>query len=404
MFEFIDQIPLPTTVTYVILLTVIYCALALGLILLGRAIPKPSIDTIAKPVDVIIIPSLNLITAFFVAALVIAIIGKNSFEAIYYLFLGAFGSLNSIGLTLFHTTNYIFAGLAVAIAFQAKLFNIGGEGQATMGGVGATAVVLIFDRYLPGIALIPLAVIAAMLTGGLWGFIAGWMQAYRNAHIVITTIMLNWIGSSVLIYLLANFMQVEGGAPETRVFEATAHIPSLKNSIYAPVNLSFFLALFLCFAYWYYVWRTKWGYELRAIGQNEHAAEYAGVKYKRQILIAMTLSGAFAGLVAINIILGETHSLKTNFVNGAGFVGIAVALMGRNHPIGIIFAALLFGAMQQGGFELRFYVSGISNYVVMMLMGLVIYFSGALANQFMPIFMNSKKIAIKSNNQESANV
>ncbi len=395
MFDFVNQLPLPPTLSYVILLTLIYVALAGGLVALGRSIPKPSVDTISTTVDVAIIPILNLLTAFFVAALVIAIIGKNSFEAMYYLFVGAFGSTNSIGLTLFYTTNFIFGGLAVAIAFQARLFNIGGEGQAVMGGVGATLVVLALDKYLPGIVLIPLAIIAAMLFGALWGFIAGWMQAYRNAHIVITTIMLNWVGTGVLMYLLANFIKVEGGAPETRLFEATAHMPSLKNVIYAPVNLSLFLALFLCFVYWFYIWRTKWGYELRAIGQNEHAASYAGINYKRQVLIAMAISGAFAGLMAINIVLGETHSLKPNFVNGAGFVGIAVALMGRNHPIGIIFAALLFGAMQQGGFELRFYVPGISNYVVMMLMGLVIYFSGALANQFTPIFMRSKNIAVK---------
>lgn len=377
----------------ILLLTLAFSGLALGLIVLGRFIPKPSIDTIAKPVDILIIPLLNLLTAFFVAALVIAIIGKNPFVAIYYLFQGAFGSLGSLGYTVFYSTNFIFAGLAVALAFQARLFNIGGEGQALMGGVGASAVVLLLDHHLPGIILIPLAVIAAMITGGLWGILAGWLQAYRNAHIVITTIMLNFIGASVVVYLLANFMQVEGGAPETRRFLPPAQIPSLNDWIYSPVNLSFLLALFLAFVYWFLVWRTRWGFELRSIGKNEHAATYAGMNYKKIVLTTMAISGAFAGLIAINTVLGSTHSLKNGFPAGAGFVGIAVALMGRNHPIGIIFAAFLFGAMQQGGFELRFNMDGVSNYVVSMLMGLVIFFSGALANQFTPIFMKSKNIA-----------
>ncbi len=377
----------------ILLLTLVYAGLTSIFIILGRSIPKPSIDTIAKPVDILIIPILNLLTAFFVAMLVIAIIGKNPFVALYYLFQGAFGSLNSFGQTIFYSTNFIFAGLAVAIAFQARLFNIGGEGQALMGGVGASAVVLLLDHHLPGIILIPLAIIGAMITGGLWGLLAGWLQAYRNAHIVITTIMLNFIGASVVVFLLANFMQAEGGAPETRRFLPSAHIPSLNDWIYSHANLSFLLALFLCFVYWFYVWRTRWGYELRAIGKNEHAAAYAGISYKKQVLLVMAISGAFAGLIAINTILGSTHSLKNGFSAGAGFVGIAVALMGRNHPIGIIFAAILFGAMQQGGFELRFNMDGVSNYVVSMLMGLVIFFSGALANQFTPIFMNSKNIA-----------
>ncbi len=423
---------IPSSLTYFFFLTLAYAGATLTFVILGRLIPKPSIDTIAKPVDALIIPILNLLTAFFIAGLVIIAIGFNPFEALKYIFMGAFGYVNNIyeaikalilgkmalkdfpffeftnfANTIYFTTNFIFAGLAVAIAFQARLFNIGGEGQALMGGVGATTIVLLLDHHLPGFILIPLAVIGAMITGGLWGLLAGWLQAYRNAHIVITTIMLNFIGSSVVVYLLANFMQAEGGAPETRRFLPSAQISSLNDWIYSPANLSFLLALFLCFFYWFYVWRTRWGYELRAIGKNEHASTYAGINYKKQILLVMAVSGAFAGLVAINTVLGSTHSLKNGFPAGAGFIGIAVALMGRNHPIGIIFAALLFGVMQQGGFELRFNMPGISNYVVSMLMGLVIFFSGALANQFTPIFMNSKNIATpkekKTKKKELAN-
>ncbi len=353
-------------------------------------------DALPGIIEYLAIPLINLILAFFIAGLVILVIGENPLHAVGYLFLGAFGSLEGIGYTLYYATSLIFAGLAVAIAFQGKLFNIGGEGQGLMGGVGASLVILALDHQLPAFILIPLAIIAAALFGALWGLIAGWIQAYRHGHIVITTIMLNFIAAGTLGLLLANGLKKEGGAPETREFLASGHIPNFTNFINkifpdafyaAPLNWSFVLALILCFVYWWYVWNTKWGYQLRAVGQNEEAARYAGINAKKQILVTTLLSGAFAGLIAVNIIMGETHSLKPNFVFGAGFTGIAVALMGRNHPIGIIFAAILFGGLQQGGTELQFNIQRISPYFVYMLMGLVIFFSGALTYQFYPFFL-----------------
>ncbi len=347
-------------------------------------------------IEYLVIPFLNLLLAFTVAGLVVFSISENPFVVIKHLFIGAFGNLESLGYTLYYATNFIFAGLAVAIAFQGKLFNIGGEGQALMGGVGATIVILSLDGVLPAYVLIPLAIIAAALFGAFWGFIAGWIQAYRDGHIVITTIMLNFVAAGVLGYALSSFLKKPGGANESRVFLESGQIPKLTkfikeispDSFYsAPLNWAFFLALVLCFVYWWYVWKTKWGYSLRAVGQNEDAAKYAGINSKKQILITMLISGAFAGLIAVNIIMGETHSLKINFAAGAGFTGIAVALMGRNHPIGIVFAAILFGGLQQGGTELQFEIQRISPYFVSMLMGLVIFFSGALAYQFYPFFL-----------------
>ncbi len=354
-------------------------------------------------IEFLIIPFLNLLLAFVVAGLVVLLISENPFEVIKYLFLGAFGSMESIGYTLYFATNFIFAGLAVAIAFQGRLFNIGGEGQALIGGIGATVVVLSLDHVLPSYLLLPLAIIVAAIFGAFWGLVAGWIQAYRDGHIVITTIMLNFVATGILGYSLASFLKRPGGANESRVFLESGQVPKFTEIVKnvtgveyysAPLNWAFVLALILCFVYWWYVWKTKWGYSLRAVGQNEEAAKYAGINSKKQILITMLISGAFAGLIAINIILGETHSLKMNFTAGAGFTGIAVALMGRNHPIGIVFAAILFGGLQQGGTDLQFEIEKISPYFVSMLMGLVIFFSGALAYQLYPIFKSyfAKKV------------
>lgn len=353
-------------------------------------------DALPGAIEYFIIPLINLALAFIVAGLVVLLIKENPFHAIGYLFLGAFGSLEGFGYTLYYATSFIFAGLAVAIASQGNLFNIGGEGQGLMGGIGATLVVLAFDHILPAYILLPLAILSAAAFGAFWGLIGGWIQAYRNGHIVITTIMLNFIAAGILSYLLASFLKKPGGSTETREFLEAGQVPSFiapVNKIFpdafyaAPLNWSFVLALLLCLGYWWYVWNTKWGYQLRAVGKNAHAAKYAGIDAKKQIMITMILSGAFAGLIAINVILGETHSLKPNFVFGAGFTGIAVALMGRNHPIGIIFAAILFGALQQGGTELQFNIQRISPYFVYMLMGLVVFFSGALSYQFYPYFI-----------------
>lgn len=353
-------------------------------------------DALPSLIEFLLIPLINLCLAFAVAGIVILVISENPLDVINYLIAGAFGSLDGFGYTLYYATSYIFAGLAVSIAFQGRLFNIGGEGQGLFGGIGATLVVLAFDHTLPMYVLIPFAIIAAAAFGALWGVIAGWIQAYRDGHIVITTIMLNFIAAGILSYLLASFLKKPGGASETREFLESGRIPNFIDIInsyfpdsfyYSPLNWSFVLALVLCLFYWWYVWNTKWGYQLRAVGANEEAARYAGINVKKQILVTMLISGAFAGLMAVNIILGDTHSLKPNFIFGAGFTGIAVALMGRNHPIGIVLAAILFGALQQGGTELQFEVQRISPYFVSMLIGLVVFFSGALSYQFYPFFL-----------------
>ncbi len=343
--------------------------------------------------EIVVIPILNIIAALFFTGLIMLVIGVNPVEAVGHLLRGAFGYEGGLGYTLYYTTNYIFTGLAVAIAFHAGLFNIGGEGQAYIGGLGAGLIFLLLDQYLPAILLIPIGIMAAGFFGALWAFIPGWLQAYRGSHVVITTIMFNFIASALMVYLLVNVLIMPGQmSPESRYFSEATWIPQMHEVLgvfgfkvtRTPFNLSFFFALLCCFFVWIYIWRTRWGYDLRTAGNSEEAAVYAGIRPRKVIVTAMCLSGALAGLVAVNVIMGESHRLLLNFQLGYGFTGIAVSLMGRNHPVGIIMASLLFGVLSQGGLELAFEIPQITRDMVVAIQGLIILFSGALALMFRP--------------------
>ncbi|OED36257.1 sugar ABC transporter permease [Chromatiales bacterium (ex Bugula neritina AB1)] len=344
-------------------------------------------------IEVVLIPLLNILLALVFAGLIILAIGENPIEAVGIMINGAFGYDEAIGYTLYYTTNFIFTGLAVAVAFHARLFNIGGEGQAYIGGLGVGLSFLLLDQYLPALILIPVGIIAAALFGALWAFIPAWLQAYRGSHIVITTIMFNFIAASLMVYLLVNVLIKPGSmSPETREFDPSGWLPFMHelfaffgvNITRTPLNLSFLLALICCVIVWLYVWKTRWGYALRTAGQSEAAAVYAGIKPKRIVITAMCISGALAGLVAVNEIMGVHHRLLLNFPAGYGFTGIAVALMGRNHPLGILVASLLFGVLYQGGTELAFEVPKITREMVVAIQGLIILFSGALALMLRP--------------------
>ena len=339
-----------------------------------------------------LLPLLNLAAAFFVSGLLVLLLGENPLKAVELLIYGAFGYGEAIGYTLYYATSFIFTGLAVAIAFHCGLFNIGGEGQAYLGGLGVALVGLWFG-WLPFALVLPLAIAAAALFGGAWAFIPGWLQARRGSHVVITTIMFNFLAAALMTYLLVNVIIRPGQQiPETAVFPERAWIPQLHDIMAgfgievarSPLNLSLVIALVCCFLVWLFLWQTRFGYALRVVGQNEAAAVYGGISPARQIMLAMTLSGALAGLVALNMVLGSEHRLTLDFTGGFGFVGIAVSLMGRNHPLGIILAALLFGALYQGGSELSFDMPALSRDLVVVIQGLVILFAGALEHMFRP--------------------
>jgi len=338
--------------------------------------------------DLFVLPLINLLLAFLVAGLVIAAIGENPIRALEVMVQGAFMYPGSLGYTLYYATNFVFTGLAVAVAFQARLFNIGGEGQAAIGGLGVALACLALDPVLPGLVVIPIAICAAAVFGGAWAFLPGFLQATRGSHVVITTIMFNFIAAGVMVWLLTGPLIRPGqSTPQTRDIANEATLPKVHEILRAlgfdaassPLNLSMVLALLACVAVWVLIWRTPFGYRVRTLGQSEPAARYAGVTVPRIIVVTMCISGALAGLMAVNDILGAQEKLVLNFTAGYGFTGIAVALMGRGHPVGIVMASLLFGALYQGGAELSFEFRTINREMVLVIQGLIILFSGALA-------------------------
>lgn len=342
--------------------------------------------------DIIVLPIINLFAALFLCGLIILAIGENPLTALGVMINGAFVYQGGLGYTLFYTTNFIFTGLAVATAFHARLFNIGAEGQAALGGLGATLVAF-GVAGLPSVLALPLALAGAALFGAVWGVIPGYLQAKRGSHIVITTIMFNFIAAALLVWLLAGPMLEPGQqSPQSSLLPEAAWLPQIHEILAwfgitiakSPLNASFLLALLGCVLFWVLIWYTRLGYAIRAIGQNADAAHYSGINVARVIIIAMAISGAFAGLMAINQIQGVSYKLILGFTAGYGFTGIAVALMGRNHPIGIILAALLFGALVQGGTELDFEFQVITREMVLLIQGMIILFSGALAYMFNP--------------------
>lgn len=344
-----------------------------------------------------LIPLLNLIVAFFISGLVVWWIGENPFAALRLLIEGALGRGDAIGFTLFYTTSFIFTGLSVAVAFHAGLFNIGSEGQAYIGGLGAALVALALDHYVPWYVTMPFAIIGAALFGAGWAFIPAWLQAKRGSHVVITTIMFNFIGAALMVYLLVNVLIVPGKmAPETRTFLPGGQLPKLDwlMALFgaklgpAPFNVSFIIALVMCYLVWLLIWRTKLGYEMRTLGISPSAAVYAGIPYSRTVIIAMLISGGLAGMMALNPVMGSSARLQVEFVGGAGFVGIAVSLMGRSHPVGIIFSALLFGILYQGGADLSFEMPNITREMIVVIQGLVILFAGALEYMFRPTLVH----------------
>jgi len=258
-----------------------------------------------------------------------------------------------------------------------------------IGGLGLTLVLLAFDAHLPGWILIPLAIAGSAIFGAAWAFLPGYLQAKRGSHVVVTTIMFNFIAASLMNYLIIGFMIPEGQQnTASRLFAESSWLPKL-NGLFpilgeTPLNISFLLAILALVIYGIAIWRTTWGYQLRATGLNQHAAHYAGISIKKTIIVTMMISGALAGLAAVNSVMGSTHYLNLNFPAGAGFIGIAIALMGRQHPIGIFLSSILFGALIQGGFDLSLEKPNIPPETFIFIQGLIILFCGAMENLYAP--------------------
>ncbi|MCA1621966.1 MAG: ABC transporter permease [Acidobacteria bacterium] len=239
---------------------------------------------------------------------------------------------------------------------------------------------------LPAVVLVPLAVLAAVAAGAAWGAIPGWLKARFGAHEVITTIMLNFIAVALISYFTQYYYKAPGDPIMQSVpVGAAAHIPRLGDFVPGlpsriPVNVAFLLAILACALVYVFLWRTKWGYEIRATGANPSAAEYGGINVRKQIVVAMAVSGGLAGMVGINEVLGYRHLYYHEFSASYGYTGIAVALLGRNHPVGVFIAAILFGILLRGGIFVDAFSEHVTKDLVEVLQGLVILFVAAGVN------------------------
>jgi ABC-type uncharacterized transport system permease subunit len=345
----------------------------------------------------ILFPLIAVVAAFIVGGIVVWIIGDNPIQTYKLLIGSAFSWPDGIGYTLFNATPLIFTGLAVAVAFRCGLLNIGAEGQLYVAAFAAAWVGLKFGSpdpantvvsqfaHLPWFLLLPLCCIAAIAAGAIWGGIPGVLKARFGSHEVINTIMLNFIAVALLSYFTQYHFKIPGDAiMQTAPISPSANLPTLGRFIPGlpariPLNLAFILAILACILVYVFLWKTKWGYEMRATGANPSAAEYGGVSIRKQIILAMAMSGGLAGMVGINEVLGYRHRYYDGFSANYGFVGIAVALLGRNHPVGVFLAAILFAILLRGGIFVDAFTMHVSKDIVDMLQGIVIIFVAAEA-------------------------
>ncbi len=315
-------------------------------------------------------PLIAVLASFVIGGVIIVIIGDNPFAAFWIFIESSFGSVKGITETLFYATPLIFTGLAVAVAFRCGLLNIGAEGQlyvaafatAWVGIKFGGTVVNVFGKQedwswisLPAILLIPLCIATAIIVGGFWGAIPGFLKAKFGSHEVINTIMLNFVAIALVSYFTQYYFKIPGDPIlQTAPIGNAAHIPQLNQFLpFVPetvaLNVAFLIAILMCVLVYIFLWKTTWGYELRAVGENPDAAEYGGISPKKQIVIAMTISGSLAGMVAVGEVLGYRHNYYDGFSAQWGFFGIAVALLGRNHPLGVFIAAIFFAMIMRGG-------------------------------------------------------
>jgi len=307
---------------------------------------------VRRTVEEAVLPALvALLVAAVVGDILILSFGQNPGSVYRLLIDGTWGNAYGFGQVLYKTTTLTFTGLAVAIGLRAGLFNIGAESQLAAGGFLAALAGLVLPVGLPALATLPIYLVAAAAGGAIVGAIPGALKARFGAHEVITTIMLNFIVLALLNYLVAAHLKVEGTLHTTEIHAGA--LPRLSSMIDAfhgsAANVVLFLALATAAVVWWFLFRTRRGFELRATGLQPAAAEYGGVNVGGVWWRTMALSGALAGIGGLNYVLGYKHYYEESFASGAGFLGIAVAIVGRNHPVGVVLAAFVFATMSQGG-------------------------------------------------------
>ncbi|KXK12511.1 MAG: ABC transporter permease [Chloroflexi bacterium OLB14] len=349
--------------------------------------------------DALLVPTLAVITGLIIGGIVMLVSGSNPIQAYGALFAGSFGSPSAIlsGLQAYFATGdntlliksiypfteslvtatpYIFAGLAAAIGFRAGLFNIGAEGQFFIGAL-CSAFIGYSIKDLPMIIHLPLALLGGALGGAIWGMIPGYLKARFGAHEVVNTIMMNWIAFRLSDWLLKGPMQASNFRPVTPNVFASAELPRFFE---APLrfNLGFFLALLAAYLVYWFLFKTTLGFEVRSVGANPDAAKYAGMNIIKNFVLVMSLSGALAGLAGTAQVLGVDHWVGQGFSAGYGFDAIALALLGKSHPVGVVLSALLFGFLRSGATNMQS-VAGIPIDIISIIQGLVIVFIAAPA-------------------------
>jgi simple sugar transport system permease protein len=332
----------------------------------------------------LLFPFIAVCAAFLVGSVFVLVIGDNPIETYRLLIGSALWWPDGIGYTLFLATPLIFTGLAVAVAFRAGLLNIGAEGQVYVAAFAAAWTGIVFPN-LPAALLVPMCFVAAVAAGAMWGGIPGLLKARFGSHEVINTIMMNFIAVALVSYFTQYHYRTPGDPIlQTAPISPNAWIPRMAQIVPGfperiPLNIAFLLALLACALVYVFLWRTTWGYELRATGSNAAAAEYGGISVRRQIVLAMAISGGLAGMVGINEVLGYRHRYYDGFSDNYGFTGIAVALLGRNHPGGVIVAALLFAVLARGGIPVDAFTEHVTKDIVQILQATIILFVAAEA-------------------------
>lgn len=309
----------------------------------------------------ILVPILAVFTALVIGGLIILISGGNPLEAYRGLIEGAFGSPKAISETFVWATPYIFAGLAVALAFKGGLFNIGAEGQLALGALAAAwlgyGLPKALDTSIPAIIHVPICVIGGAVAGGLWGGVPGWLKARFGAHEVIMTIMMNYIALGLVSFLLNGPMKDPSPTnviARTPLIAESARISPIFADPALRVHWGTVLAILVALLIWWLLWKTTVGFEIRTVGISSGAARYAGINVGRTLVLTMFLSGALAGLAGAIEVTGLNYRHELSFALGYGFDAIAIALLGRTHPFGVVLAAILFGAMRSGATRMQF--------------------------------------------------
>lgn len=327
--------------------------------------------------DSALIPLVAILLGLVVGGLIMLIGGFNPLLAYKALVEKVVGSPYDLGETMREITPLLLCGLSVAFAYRTGLFNIGAEGQLVMGMLGATWVGVQLD--LPAFIHAPLAIIVGMLAGGIWGALAGWLKASRGVNEVITCIMMNWIALYLANYLIGKFLLQEGTQRSKMINSGASITSSWLSGIFGDSRMHWgvLLALIAVPVFYILLWKTKQGYELRAVGHNPHAAQYAGMNVNANIVKAMFVGGLFAGLAGVIEVLGVFgYMTRAAASTGHGFDGIAVALLGGNHPVGILFGSMLFGSLTYGSAGMSF-EANVPPEIIRVVIGLVIFFVGA---------------------------